>query len=606
MPDSSMLAENYNYIRRLTQGLTTALEHRLFTDVVIKVDQVEFPCHKVVLCSMSPYFEGMFSSGMKESSQSVIQLHDLNSEWFELVLTYMYSGHIHLTNNNVKDILHIGSFLQVLCLQELCEEYILEEMLTLDNCLSLWQLAPTYGCGYLQHQAKSFIIRHFKLLVENGELQQLSQEELKDILSDEHLIVRNEAWVLEVAINWMKMTKTEPSKAKDVFESVRLDLIPSSEWESLLEKVIVTADKGLCSMLNALRTTMLASDEYNVQNRVRFFDRLQNIIVAYPSREITDQDDDSDTEVIQFPYCVSLDQKKSMKLPHCPFDLPKIESICFHGHNLYLAGVTRNGVALARFDGSTGVWHSCKKLCQIRTKFTLVSCESHVYLIGGVNENLLRTWITVEQYDPETDEWCKKGDLVCPVTEFSFVTSGDTIFTYLGICRRTVYTDSNTVRMTSECIPEIQSFNCTTGQCEVIGRLPGIISNGPGNRHSFAFRRDTTVFVITPRGMVIKVPDFGRDPVFAGDIGELSPVDSRFHGIDTGSKVYLIGSRYSLPISPDVFLFDYDAMVVTKVEDLAFCSCVSACAFGRVKKRFLLENSQYRNEPDDAGVISLC
>ena len=601
-----MPVEIDNYVDRLTQGLRTALEHNLFVDVVIKVDDVEFPCHKIILSSMSPYFEGMFSSGMKESSQSVIQLHDLSCEWFEQVLTYMYSGHIDLTRDNVKDILQIGSFLQVLCLQELCEEYILEEMLTLDNCISLWQLGPTFGCNYLQHQAKSFILRNFKILVENGELQHLSQHELKDIISDECLNVISEVWILEVAIKWMEMTQTEPSEAKDVLESVRLDLIPVSEWESFMENESVIEDESLCSILNELRTVMLASEEHGVENRVRFFNRLEDVIVAYPSRDIADQDEDSDIEMTQFPYCVSLHQKRSTRLPHCPFDLPKVESICFLGNDMYLAGVTQNGIALARFKGSTGVWHSCKTLFQIRTKFTLVPCESRIYLIGGVNENLLRTWITVEQYDPESDEWFKKGDLVCPVTQFSFVTSGDVIYTYLGICRRTVYTDSNTVRMTSECIPEIQAFSCTTGQCEVIGRLPDVLASGPGNRHPFAFRRGRTVFVITPRGVVTKVSDFGRDPVLAGDIGELSPVDSQFHGIDTGSKVYLIGSRYNMPVSPDVFLFDYNAMMVTKVDDLEFCSRLSACAFGKVKKRFLLGNIQNSNEPDDYTVQSLC
>ena len=49
-----------------------------------------FHCHRVVLCAISPYFDAMFSSGMKESVSGVVKIEGTESSVFEAILEYIY------------------------------------------------------------------------------------------------------------------------------------------------------------------------------------------------------------------------------------------------------------------------------------------------------------------------------------------------------------------------------------------------------------------------------------------------------------------------------------------------------------------------------------
>ena len=51
-------------------------ENGEFIDVLLRVDESIFPAHRSVLAANSDYFHAMFTSGMKESNQEVIELKD--------------------------------------------------------------------------------------------------------------------------------------------------------------------------------------------------------------------------------------------------------------------------------------------------------------------------------------------------------------------------------------------------------------------------------------------------------------------------------------------------------------------------------------------------
>ncbi|KAH6625362.1 hypothetical protein C7974DRAFT_376891 [Boeremia exigua] len=57
----------------------------------------EYCAHKVVLCMESQYFMNAFKGGFKEASDSVIELHDDDPYYFEIVLKSIYSPGYHAT-----------------------------------------------------------------------------------------------------------------------------------------------------------------------------------------------------------------------------------------------------------------------------------------------------------------------------------------------------------------------------------------------------------------------------------------------------------------------------------------------------------------------------
>ena len=90
-----------------------------FIDVRLKVGEDEFAAHRIVLAANSDYFHAMFTRGMKESNQEVIELKDENISVaaMKIVIDSMYSGKINVNDENVFEVLTAADHLQ---LQVLC------------------------------------------------------------------------------------------------------------------------------------------------------------------------------------------------------------------------------------------------------------------------------------------------------------------------------------------------------------------------------------------------------------------------------------------------------------------------------------------------------
>ena len=86
-----------------------------FIDVRLKVGEDEFAAHRIVLAANSDYFHAMFSHGMKESNQEVIELKDENISVaaMKIVMDSIYSGEINVNDENVFEVLTAADHLQV-------------------------------------------------------------------------------------------------------------------------------------------------------------------------------------------------------------------------------------------------------------------------------------------------------------------------------------------------------------------------------------------------------------------------------------------------------------------------------------------------------------
>ena len=78
-----------------------------FIDVRLKVREDIFPAHRIVLAANSDYFHAMFTDGMKESSQEVIELKDesISPDALKIVMDSIYTGDLRVNEDNVFEVL---------------------------------------------------------------------------------------------------------------------------------------------------------------------------------------------------------------------------------------------------------------------------------------------------------------------------------------------------------------------------------------------------------------------------------------------------------------------------------------------------------------------
>ena len=84
------------------QVMNTLREQNQLCDVLLKAAGSEIPAHRVVLASSSPYFFAMFTGELSESRQTVVTMREIDSCALELLVQYVYTAEIEVTEDNVQ------------------------------------------------------------------------------------------------------------------------------------------------------------------------------------------------------------------------------------------------------------------------------------------------------------------------------------------------------------------------------------------------------------------------------------------------------------------------------------------------------------------------
>ena len=111
-------------------------KHGSLCDVTLVAEGRQFPVHKVVLVSSSPYFRAMFNGTMSESSQELVNLPAVQSSALRQLIEYIYSGEVEVTEENVQSLLPAANLLQLSWVRDSCCRF-LQSHLHPSNCLGI-------------------------------------------------------------------------------------------------------------------------------------------------------------------------------------------------------------------------------------------------------------------------------------------------------------------------------------------------------------------------------------------------------------------------------------------------------------------------------------
>ena len=173
-----------------------------FIDVRLKVGEAIFPAHRIVLAANSDYFHAMFTDGMKESNQEVIELKDesISPDALKIVMDSIYTGDLYVNNENVFEVLAAADHLQVTSAAQHCCDFLKREFiqrLDLHNYCLLCTVADRHGLKDLNEAAQHKMASMYKDICESEEfLTHIGADELVSLLSREDLSAPSEAFVL--------------------------------------------------------------------------------------------------------------------------------------------------------------------------------------------------------------------------------------------------------------------------------------------------------------------------------------------------------------------------------------------------------------------------
>lgn len=113
----------------------------------------------MILASCSPYFYAMFT-GFEESRQDKITIQGVDFHALQLLVEYVYSSVVVVTEENVQVLLTAANLLQLTDVRDACCDY-LQSQLDPSNCLGIREFADIHGCLDLFNYADSYIEQHF-------------------------------------------------------------------------------------------------------------------------------------------------------------------------------------------------------------------------------------------------------------------------------------------------------------------------------------------------------------------------------------------------------------------------------------------------------------
>lgn len=220
----------------LQDGLFDLLENDKLVDCVLKIKDKEFPCHRLVLCACSSYFRSIILSDLEESKKKEIVLEDVEPGVMGLVLKYLYTSKINVTEHNVQDIFAVANLYQIPSIFTVCVSF-LQKRLSLSNCLAVFRLGLMLDCPRLAISARNYACERFHLICRDEEFYQLLPSELAAILANDNLNIEKEEAVFEALMNWVSRdAESREKELPGLLDCIRLRLVNEEYLKEKVEK----------------------------------------------------------------------------------------------------------------------------------------------------------------------------------------------------------------------------------------------------------------------------------------------------------------------------------------------------------------------------------
>ncbi|CAG2115853.1 unnamed protein product, partial [Medioppia subpectinata] len=228
------LYKNRNHWSNVCSVLKRFKKDSKFCDFQLKVDEKIFNVHRVVLSASSPYFEALFSNDLIEKESKFVEIKDISSKIFDVLLEYIYSGEVAINGDNVQELVSAANRLELTEIVSICCQYMNRQLDPI-NCIGILRFAEFLSCTSLRFDSKRYIERHFAEVIKEEEFFDLPKDLLKGFLRSEGLSIDNEFQVLEATVKWIIKDQSNRFQHFDeLMDCVRIPVIPIKQLESFI------------------------------------------------------------------------------------------------------------------------------------------------------------------------------------------------------------------------------------------------------------------------------------------------------------------------------------------------------------------------------------
>ncbi|XP_056456442.1 kelch repeat and BTB domain-containing protein 12 [Gadus chalcogrammus] len=432
----------------LLSQLRKMRETENLTDVVLVAEGISFPCHRVVLSAFSPYFRVMFTCGLRECNNREILLRDTDAQSLALLINYMYTSEMPLSNANVQEVSIAAFLLQMDDVFACCQLHMTDNM-DASNCLGVYFYARDLGAENLADQAQRFLRQNFLKVCQSEEMLELEAHQLGKLLSSDDLNISREETILDVVLRWVRHSPLEDGRSHhlpELLRKVRLPLIDADYLrEAMRRNTALLADAECTEMLNeALAVTAMHHSAAPRKLRLRYGMETTDLLLCIGTDSGGIRSRYGGYADRNFCYAPSTGRSYYITSPRYGEALGYVcAGVVTEENDIILAGEVgvrkmarqkERNVEIFRYKvEAQGSWE-CLTSAEYRDSFALGSLGDTVYLLGGQmmlkNQQLITN--SVERWCKQGGPWRSAAPLPLPLAFHSAVTLKDRLYVIGG------------------------------------------------------------------------------------------------------------------------------------------------------------------------------
>ncbi|BFZ03645.1 hypothetical protein BsWGS_06685 [Bradybaena similaris] len=384
------------------ESLNEMRRRGLLCDICLLAGNLELHCHKSVLAACSQYFYAMFTNEMSESKAARITLKEIDPSALSLLIEFVYTSEIHVTEDNVQTLLPAANILQISEVRDACCEF-LQAQLHPSNSLGIRDFADLHACQELYSYAQTYTEQHFTEVVHYDEFLSLSVEAVCKLISSDRLTVTSEEQVYEAVMSWLHHNL--PSRQdciEQLLENVRLPLMNQDYIVQRVEEEPLVKANSRCKdyLIEAMKYHLLKTDQKPLYKTPRTQPRnpigLPKVLLVIGGQA---------PKAIRSVECYDFQEERWYQLAEMPSRRCRCGVAVLNGLVYAVGGF--NGSLRVRsidvYDPLKDTWNSCPSMEARRSTLGVAVLNGHIYAVGGFDG--AAGLDSAEYFDVRTGQW---------------------------------------------------------------------------------------------------------------------------------------------------------------------------------------------------------
>ena len=206
----------------------------MFCDFTLIVkDGVRIPVHRIAMIACSKYIRTLLTHGTCDGNVDSARLPDLTSTGVRAVVAFAYTGELEMYQGTVLEVLAAASFLQVEGVIALCDEYLGSNIMTMDNCVDIFNISESFPTLTTHAKVRRFILGNFEKIAGYNAFYELSCSQLASLLDENSLCVKSEFTLFKLVLKWIRYdVRNRLNDIATLIRNIRLPAVFTQRIES--------------------------------------------------------------------------------------------------------------------------------------------------------------------------------------------------------------------------------------------------------------------------------------------------------------------------------------------------------------------------------------